>query len=37
VNVLWMDRCPCLDGIRGEPRFAKVRGLVAARAADLWR
>jgi len=37
VNILWLDRCVCLDGLRGDPRFAKVRGLVAARAADVWR
>ncbi len=37
VDVLWMDRCACLDAIRGEPRFARVRALVAARAADVWR
>ena len=37
VNVLWLDRCPCLDPLRSDPRFARVRGRVAARAADLWR
>ena len=37
IDVLWMDRCPCLDSIRDDPRFAKVRAIVAARAADVWR
>jgi len=37
VDVLWMDRCVCLDSLRNEPRFVRVRGLVAARAAAMWR
>jgi serine/threonine-protein kinase len=35
--VTWLDRCPALASIRSDPRFAKVRALVAARVADLWR
>jgi tetratricopeptide (TPR) repeat protein len=33
VDVLWMDRCPPLALIRDDPRFARARAMVAARAA----
>ena len=36
LDVLWLDRCPSLDGMRGDPRFARVRAVTAARAAELW-
>ena len=31
-DVGWLDRCPVLASARGEPRFAIIRGDVAARA-----
>lgn len=31
-DILWLDRCPGLDAMRGDPRFARVRDSVAARA-----
>jgi serine/threonine-protein kinase len=31
-DVVWLDRCPTLASVRGEPAFAEVRGHVAARA-----
>jgi serine/threonine-protein kinase len=37
VNLLWMDRSSCLDAIRLDPRFTRMRSLVAARAAEIWR
>ena len=36
VDLLWLDRCPTLDVLRADPRFALVRAIVAARAAELW-
>src|SRR6202041_1967144 len=32
-DVAWMDRCPALDAVRGDPAFAPLRAGVAARAA----
>jgi serine/threonine-protein kinase len=32
-DVAWMDRCPLLADLRGEPAFAAARALVAERAA----
>jgi serine/threonine-protein kinase len=37
MAVTWLDRCPALDALRGDPRFARVRALAAARAAEVWR
>ena len=31
----WLDRCPILDGLRDEPRFAAVAGEVARRSAAI--
>lgn len=36
VDVLWLDRCPALACVRDEPRFARARAIVAARAAGVW-
>ncbi|CAN5522765.1 hypothetical protein BH09MYX1_BH09MYX1_15370 [soil metagenome] len=36
TDLLWLDRCPALDGLRDDPRFAETRAAVAARVADLW-
>ncbi len=36
LDVFWMDRCPTLDAVRGDPRFLRARATVAARAAELW-
>ena len=36
IDVFWLDRCPVLGPIRDDPRFAKVRALVAQRAAEIW-
>lgn len=35
TDVLWLDRCPVLVALRERPGFARVRAVVAARAADL--
>jgi hypothetical protein len=37
LDLLWMDRCPALDCIRDDPRFAKARALVASRVNEMWR
>ncbi len=31
-DVVWMDMCPILDGVRTRPRFAELRATVAERA-----
>jgi serine/threonine-protein kinase len=31
-DINWLDRCPLLEELRGEPRFRAVRGRVAERA-----
>ncbi|HSQ65687.1 MAG TPA: protein kinase [Polyangiaceae bacterium] len=36
TDLLWMDRCPTLGSVRGDPRFAEARAVVAARVVDLW-
>jgi len=36
VDLLWMDRCEAMRGLREDPRFTAARALVAARVADLW-
>jgi serine/threonine-protein kinase len=36
VDVLWLDQCPCLGGVREHPRFATARATTAARVAELW-
>jgi serine/threonine-protein kinase len=36
IEVLWLDRCPALDVLRSDPRWASVRATVAARAAQIW-
>lgn len=36
VSLLWLDRCPALDALRGDARFGRVRAIVAARAAAVW-
>ncbi|MCW5807336.1 MAG: protein kinase [Deltaproteobacteria bacterium] len=33
LDVVWLDRCPILDGLRADPAFTAVRNRVAARAA----
>jgi hypothetical protein len=37
VNLLWLDRSPPLAPLRDDSRFVHLRGVTAARAADLWR
>ncbi|MGZ5967434.1 MAG: protein kinase domain-containing protein [Polyangiales bacterium] len=37
IDLLWIDRCPALDCIRDDPRFAKARASVAARVNEMWR
>jgi len=32
TDIVWMDRCPVLDTLRDEPRFARAREVVEARA-----
>jgi ABC-type multidrug transport system ATPase subunit len=36
TNLLWMDACPALAPVRGDPRFAEARAMIAARVAQLW-
>ncbi len=36
IDVAWLDRCPLLAPLRGEPRFAKARAIVTARVEDMW-
>jgi len=36
TNLLWMDACPTLASVRGDPRFAEARAMIAARVAQLW-
>src|SRR5207249_5676634 len=36
TDLLWLDRAPTLDPMRSDPRFARIRSLVAARVAELW-
>jgi len=36
VDVAWLDRCPPLALVRDDPRFTRLRAVVAARAAELW-
>jgi eukaryotic-like serine/threonine-protein kinase len=36
IDVFWMDKCPTLDCVRDDPRFARARATVAARAAAVW-
>lgn len=35
-DVVWLDRCPVFDGLRDDPRFARVRAIAAARATQIW-
>jgi serine/threonine-protein kinase len=32
VDLLWLDRCPVLDGVRGDARFAPLRARVGGKA-----
>jgi hypothetical protein len=34
-DVAWVDGCPLFDGLRADPRFAKLRALVAQRAEEI--
>ncbi|HEX4516802.1 MAG TPA: protein kinase [Polyangiaceae bacterium] len=36
TNLLWLDACPALASVRGDPRFAEARAMIAARVAQLW-
>jgi serine/threonine-protein kinase len=36
IELLWLDRCPALDPLRSDPRWASARAMVAARAAQIW-
>jgi serine/threonine-protein kinase len=33
IDVVWMDRCPLLESLRGTARFAELRAQIAGRAA----
>jgi eukaryotic-like serine/threonine-protein kinase len=35
-DLLWLDRCPPLAKLRDDPRFARIRALVAARVAEIF-
>ena len=35
INIAWLDHCPALASIRGEPRFAELRAKTAVRIAQL--
>jgi tetratricopeptide (TPR) repeat protein len=32
VDVAWIERCPALDSVRGDPRFEEIRASIRARA-----
>lgn len=34
IDILWLDHCPSLDGLRDDASFARSRAIVAARAAE---
>ncbi len=36
IDIFWLDKCPSLDCVREDPRFARARATVAARAAAVW-
>ncbi len=36
IDVFWLDHCPPLALVRDDPRFLRLRAVVAARAAELW-
>ncbi len=36
TSLLWMDASPPLAAVRGDPRFAEARAVIAARCANLW-
>jgi Flp pilus assembly protein TadD len=36
TDLLWLDAGPPLAAVRGDPRFAEARAVVAARCADIW-
>ncbi len=36
VDLDWLERCPLLDRVRGQPAFEAARQLVLARAAAIW-
>jgi hypothetical protein len=35
TDLLWLDGCPPLALVRGDPRFAEARAMTAARCAEL--
>ncbi|MFO0755727.1 MAG: protein kinase [Byssovorax sp.] len=35
IDLLWIDRCPTLEPLRAEPRWAALRAVVEARAAQI--
>jgi serine/threonine protein kinase len=35
IDIAWLDHCPALASIRGEPRFAEIRAKTAVRIAQL--
>jgi len=37
VDIVWIDRCPVLEPLRGRPEFAAARDRVKKRAAEVWR
>jgi serine/threonine-protein kinase len=36
IDLLWMDKCPVLACMRDDPRFMRIRAIVAARVAEIW-
>jgi eukaryotic-like serine/threonine-protein kinase len=36
IDVLWLDRCPALDALRGHDRFGRIRAAVSSRASAMW-
>ena len=36
IDLLWLDRCPALDTLRDDARFARARASVARTVAELW-
>jgi hypothetical protein len=36
TDLMWLDRCPALDSIRADARFAEARAEVEARVRPAW-
>jgi serine/threonine-protein kinase len=37
IDLVWLQRCPVLDPLRGDPRFVRAEQAVQRRVAAIWR